>query len=119
MQNFPDLTRRLVIQKVLDFLLDGKRYPSITCGPPEDLTTSVIDLQLLNHYFYDVVVPHWFESRQRGYRRTRNTSIERQISTLDSFVSIAVVSPDNIISLHLILLEGYVDIHGFRTNPFP
>lgn len=71
MQNFSDITHSLVIQRVLDFLLDGKGYPSITCGPSEDLTISVIDLQLLDRRFYNVVVPHWFESRRRGYRRTR------------------------------------------------
>ena len=77
MQNFPDLTRRDVFQEVLEFLLDGKRQPSPTCGPPmlsymesesesADLTTSVIDLQLLDHHFYDVVVPLYFERRRIG-----------------------------------------------------
>ena len=66
MQNFPDLTRRDVFQEVLEFLLDGKRQPSPSCGPPADLTTSVIDLQLLDHHFYDVVVPLYFERRRIG-----------------------------------------------------
>ena len=69
MQNFPDLTRRLVFQEVLDFLLDGKRYFNCWAGlpaPPEDLTTSVIDLQLLDHHLYDVVVPLYFDSRLNG-----------------------------------------------------
>ena len=77
MQNFPNLTRRLVFQEVLEFLLDGKRQTSQTLaglgwaglptyGPPADLTTSVIDLQLLDHHFYDVVVPLYFERRRIG-----------------------------------------------------
>ena len=119
MQNFPNLTRRLVFQEVLEFLLDGKRQPSPTCGP--DLTTSVIDLQLLDRHFYDVVIPLHFERLRIGQRWIHDKNFERdgEISTLDLFRDIAISQPFQIIRLHRVLQDRYVVIHGFHTRHFP
>ena len=79
----------------------------------------ILKLSLVCKEWYNKLVPTYFTIQRNRAKVEVRESRESQLSTLDFYRIIAVMSPDVIPFLERYLLRKYVPKPGYHIKPFP